>query len=346
MTTVSDDSAKHEVRGLAKRLRETALEVAWRQWRALGASAAVKNQSARKVQSLVDPEALVLFSLLFIEDERRLADLVRDWVVLNSDLLSVQRMKNLAKDYSKAVQPELTTRLELLASIAVENGKDFRWRSLMKRSGSRINTERDRVHHFGLTARYSRGARGATESKTRAVRAPLTDPSALLLRLRLGLGVGVKADVLGYLLGKGEEPVPVRRITAATEYSTVSVRRAVDDLAAAGFIQALDRQPAGYRAERERWAEFLRVPATPVWLYWHQCFAFVSAFVAWADAVENRPLSAYAFGAHGRELMEQHELAFEHQMIPLLMRHPHVSDWGAYVKEAVQLLASSMEKWT
>lgn len=344
MTTVSDDSAKNEVRRLASRLRETALEVAWRQWRALGASAALKSQRARPVQSLVDPEALVLFSLLFIENERRLADVVSDWVVLNSDLLSVQRMKNLAKDYSKAIQPELTARLELLASVAVDNGKDLRWRSLMKRSGSRGKTGRDSVHHLGLTARYLGGVRGATESKTRAVRAPLTDPSALLLRLRLGLGVGVKADVLGYLLGKGEEPVPVRRIAAATGYSTVSVRRAVDDLAAARFIQALDRQPAGYRAERDRWAMFMKVPATPVWLYWHQCFVFVSAFVAWADAAEHRPLSAYAFGAYGRELMEQHELAFEHQMIPLLMRHPHVSDWGAYVTTAVQMLASSMEK--
>lgn len=344
--TASDDRVKHELRDLARMLREAALDVAWRQWRALGASAALKSRSARHLQSLIDPEALVLFSLVFIENERRLAGLVRDWVVLNADLLSVQRIKNLAKDYGKTIEPDLTSRLESLATIAVESGKDFRWRSLTKWSGGQRNTEHGSVHGNAFTPRYSRSARGAGGSKTRAVRAPLADPSALLLRLRLGLGVGVKADVLGYLLGKGEDRVTVRRIAEATAYSTVAVRRAVDDLAAAGFIQALDAQPAGYRAERQRWADFLKVPATPaVWLYWHQRFVFVSAFVAWADAVENRPLSAYAFGAHGRELMEHHRRAFEHDAIPLLMRHPNVTDWVPYVRDAVQQLASSMEKW-
>jgi hypothetical protein len=181
-------------------------------------------------------------------------------------------------------------------------------------------------------------------SKTRAVRAPLTEPPALLLRLRLGLGVGVKADVLGFLLGTRDDWISVRETSDATAYTAVAVRRALDDLAAARLILAREGQPTRYRAEKKLWNSLLAV-SVPVWLNWHQFFLFVSDFASWADAVENRPLSAYAFGVRGRELIERHERAFNNIMIALLMRHPNVSDWGAYVTEAAQRLASSMEQW-
>ncbi|MDP9177567.1 MAG: MarR family transcriptional regulator [Gemmatimonadota bacterium] len=340
----STGSAKHEAQELARMLRDSALEVAWRQWRALGASAALKSHSSRHLQSLIDPEALVLFSLLRIEDERRLADLIRDWMVLNSDLLSVQRVKNLANDYGKDVRGKLAPRLEWVAGLAVEKGKDFRWRSLVALPHSRLSGVHG-AHPLGFTTRNSKISHATAGSKTRAVRARLTEPSALFLRLRLGLGVGVKADVIGFLLGKGEEWATVREIAEATAYSRVSVRRAVDDLAAARLVLALEAQPAGYRAERRTWASLLQIEGTPVWQNWHQRFTFVSAFMAWVDALEKRPLSAYAFGAQGRELLEQHRRAFEHNRIAVWSMHTDVPDWGMFVRHAVQSLASSMVKW-
>lgn len=325
----SQDAVKQEIRDLATMLRGSALDVAWRQWRAVGASAALKSQSARQLQSLIDPEGLLLFSLLVIDDERRLADLIADWMVLNSDLLSVQRVKNLLADYPTEVQDKLVSRLGWAARFAVEKGKDFRWRSLIELPSSR---------------QVQRISRTTSRSKVRAIRAQLPEPSALLLRLRLGLGVGVKADVIGFLLGTRDDWITIREIAEATSYSAVAVRRAVDDLEAARLIQARKAQPAGYRAERKHWANFLQVIGPPVWLYWHQQYVFVSAFVGWADSVENRPVSAYAFGAHGRELMERHQRAFAHHVIGLLIRYPVVSDSGAYVREAVHRLASSMAK--
>jgi hypothetical protein len=177
------------------------------------------------------------------------------------------------------------------------------------------------------------------------VRARLTDPSAVLLRLRLGLGVGLKADVIGFLLGKGEDWVSVREIASATAYTAVAVRHAVDDLAAARLVLALEAQPAGYRAERARWASFLGIEATPVWQNWHQRFTFVVAFLHWAEALEGRPLSTYALGALGRELLEQHRRVFENDLLVVWSMHTDVPDWGAFVTRAVQSLAASMMEW-
>ena len=336
-----DDSGKDELRSLASMLRDVTLKVVWRQWRVLGASAALKTHP-RPVQSLVDPEALVLFSLLFIERERRLADLTRDWVVLNSDLLSVQRIKNLAKSYPSALRRDLTPRLESLARIAVSDGKDFRWRSLLKSPKGHAPDRDD--PDLRLEPRKSKFPSDSIVSKTRAVRASVNDPSALLLRLRLGFGVGVKTDALGYLLGKSEYGNTVRKIAEATAYSAVAVRAAADDLAAARLIQASNAKPATYRADLERWRTFFGF-TPPVWLYWHQQFVFVAAFDAWATDVEGRVLSPYAFGAHGRELLRQHERAFGHSQLALMMRHPEVTDWAANVSDAVQTLAADMLKY-
>ena len=320
-------------------LRDTALSVTWRQWRALGASAALKTKPP-KVQSLVDPEALILFSLFFIERERRLVDLTRDWVVLNADLLSVQRLKNLVKTYPVELRRDLTARLASLARIAISEGKDLRWRSLLKLSRGHAAD----IYDPSLESRKSRYHRDLTIPKMRAVRASATDQSALLLRLRLGFGVGVKADILGYLLGKAEYGNTIREMADATAYSAVAVRAAADDLAAARFVLASSAKPATYRADRERWKTLFGF-APPVWLYWQQQLVFVAAFDAWERQMEDRVLSSYAFGAHGRELLRQHERAFSHSQLALLMRHPQVSDWAANVSDAVRTLGADMLKY-
>jgi hypothetical protein len=284
-----------------------------------------------QVHGLVDPEALVLISLVLLNHERRLADLLHDWTVRNSDLLSVQRLKNLAAEYPDVVHAELAGRLAWFARVALTAGKDLRWRSL---------------------ANDAVGVSGADELpsiragvKTRAVRARITEPSALLLRLRLGFGVGVKADLLGYLLGRAEEWVTVRDIVGATVYTSAAVRRAAEDLAAAQFVQALDGQPAMYRAERVRWMDLLQLEeGPPRWRSWQQRFTFVAALLAWVDTANDRPLSRYAFGAKGRELLEQYRPAFERDLIAVWSAHTPVADWAVFIERAVRSLARWMRE--
>jgi hypothetical protein len=107
---------------LTATLADAALEVAWAQWAAMGSTASAR----RRAWSIVDPEALVLLSLALAGRERRLADLVHDWVAVASDLLSVQRIKNLATAYPAGTR----LRLGAVARTALDRGKDFRWKAL------------------------------------------------------------------------------------------------------------------------------------------------------------------------------------------------------------------------
>lgn len=299
------------------------MDVLWRQWRAVGGQAATK----RSAQAIVDPEALVLLSLALENHEHRLGDILHDWTALNSDLLSVQRAKNLAADYPEATHE----RLARLARVALIEGKDLRWRSL---AGG---------------ASGSGSARAQPESsrtnKARAIRARLTEPATLLLRLRLGFGVGAKADVLGFLLGNGGEWATVREIATATAYTVAAVRRAAEDMAAARLIQVSAGSPTAFRADRAGWANALGLESEPIrWPSWRERFAFVAAFLAWVEGTSARPISAYAAAVKAREILESHQAAFELDLITVWSQHTPVIDWMAFVEGAVRSLAQWMVK--
>jgi hypothetical protein len=271
---------------------------------------------------MVDPEALVLMSFVLMDEERRLQDLARSWASRNSDLLSVQRAKNLAADYPERAREGLNW----FAGIALTEGKDMRWRSIVDR----------------LPARGTASVPPVRSGKERAVRVRFGSSATLLLRLRLGFGVGAKADVLAFLLGSGGRWVSVRDISTATGYTVAAIRRAAEDMAAARLIESAAGPPAAFRADREAWNRVLGLEKTlPPWRNWHQRFAFVAAFLAWAQAAAGKPLTPYAAGVAVRELMEQHRSAFAND-VAVWSEHTPVVDWWQFAGTALTALAHWM----
>lgn len=330
--------AHAEVDRLATTLRQAVLQLTWRQWRALGAGAAARTPGGepRRLHSVVDPEALVLISLLLVNEERRLADLLPDWTIRNSDLLSVQRVKNLEADYPEPTRPVIARRLRWFATVACNEGKDLRWQSL---AAEKPDADSDHNEEILPRSQALRG-HGAPPKKVRAARVRASNAATLLLRLRLGIGVGVKADVLTYLLAQVQDWSSIRDVTDATGYTIAAVRRAAKDLAAAQFIQSLEGQTGAYRAMHDAWRPLLALEQRPRWGSWRERFAFTAAFLDWAEEVRDRPLSWYAFGAHGRQLLDRHRAAFERDLVATWSVHSSIDDWGTFVGRAVGELTS------
>ncbi|MEP6495764.1 MAG: hypothetical protein ABJF01_23975 [bacterium] len=309
---------------LAKDLRDATLDVIWRQWASLGAGAASRSHA----HAVVDPEALVLASLALVSNEPRLADLLHDWITRNADLLSVQRAKNLARDHDAATRSLIGDGLQWLASIAVDEGKDLRWRSLL--TGER-------------TAGSPWIAPSVRSAKRRAVRVRVAEPSVLMLRLRLAFGVGVKGDLISCLLCLPDEPTTVRAIADMTGYTPAAVRRAAEDLAAAQFIESRDAQPAAYRLSRTGWNALLKFDdETLSWKDWRHVFAFALAFLEWYGATAAETRTPYVIGVQGRELLERHRPVFERDRIALWGPHTRVEDWASFTTTAVKALARWM----
>lgn len=310
---------------LADQLRAAALDVLWRQWRAVGGQTATSGGA----RAIVDPEALVLLSLTLMDDEPRLADILHDWTILNSDLLSVQRLKNLASEYPEATKK----RIAWLARIACEEAKDLRWRSLLA----------------VVRPRHGQASSDALvrTNKRRAIRVRLDEPATLALRLRLGFGVGAKADVLVFLIGSASGAATVREIAAETGYTVAAIRRAAEDMAAARLLHSTTGQPVTFRADPQAWGGVLGLPdGLPPWRSWHQRFAFIAAYLSWAEATSAKPFTPYTFGVKGRELLERHKSAFERDHIMVWSEHSAVPDWGAFVFDAIGNLVHWMRAAT
>jgi hypothetical protein len=264
-----------------RHLQERTLVVLWRQWEALGASAA--SDPAR---SLIDPEALVLASLVFQDKERRLSDALRWWAKTGAALLSITRIRSLAKQFPDTIGD----RLGEFAALALREGRDFRWRPLARPSGRPAGRQ----------------------GKTLSMEPRLLAPAALLLRLRLGFGVTVKADLLAMLLGSPGTWLSVREIAAPLGYTAQSIRRTADDLVSARLLQARNKPPTGYRLDPKPWAGLLGVPANlPLWRHWVPVFAFVAALVAWIQEEANsEQASQYMLSSRVRDILESHHDAF------------------------------------
>lgn len=266
---------QRDVAALAAELTDAGRTIAERQWDVLSGSGTSGDASG----AIVDPEALLLLSLWLLPRAPRLRPTVHDWVEAWSDLLSVQRTRNIARSYSADVQQELRA----VAVTALERGKDFRWTPVIK-GGS------------GGGRGESGDDTGAADEGTRHDgRLPVGRAGLLVLRFRMAFGVGARADALAFLLARGNAWSTVTEISQATGYTPSAIRRALDRMAEAEIVLMVDDGATRYRCDAGAWSALLGLQTSVApWQYWLQHFTFIATFVEWAESVARRKLTAYA----------------------------------------------------
>ncbi len=261
-----------------------AIELAWDQWGCLTHTAA--STETRPVSSIVDPEALVLLSLMLQGDERRLRDLLATLARSHSNLLSVHRMQQIAAQFPDDVLPML--------------------------------------HEFASWAKHPSWSKLGKLALARDVVAPrqkdlgplrLLNPPALQLRLRTALGIGLKSDLLCYLLGQRGALSTTAEQANALGYTERNTRSAADDLVDAGFAARDDYSPqTTYRLHAEPWMQMLASgaephtsasPELPRWQSWSTIFAFLAHVIAAARRAE-QGWSDYVVESRSRDLVEVH----------------------------------------
>jgi hypothetical protein len=272
-------SAPRVAKAIAE-LREAAAQAAWIQWSAIFTVAS----SRREACSIVDPEALLLASLALRDHEPRLWSAAVVWAQYGARLLSVQRVKNLVSLFPDPVR----ARLGEFARLAMQDGGDHRWRSVLAKGAEP-----------GAVAGRAREGTPRTEGE-----------AALMLRLRLGLGVGIKPDVLAYLIGHAGGALPVHLTARATSYYPRAVRRAMEELAAAGFIEPRPTTPVSYRVDNRKWGPLLAFDAKdpPAWRSWAQVYGFVAALDRWSPDL---PSDSFVLASEARDLVDIHGRALD-----------------------------------
>lgn len=296
-------------------VREAAAGAAWSQWGAIFTPAAGR----RPARAIVDPEALLLASLVLSGHEPRLWRVARLWARDGARLLSVQRVKNLGRQFPNSV----TEPLGEFALLAIADGGDLRWRSLAADSAQAKPAGR-REPHANLM---------------------LEGAPALMLRLRLGFGVGIKPDVVSNLVGLGGSGATVQQIAAGIQYYGRAVRRAIEELVASGFIEARSTSPASYRIDLGKWAELLAIDVDdpPAWRPWAGLYAFVAALEAWGSGPT--PDSAFVLASEARDLALKHAATLESagvrlSSLSLLRGEAYLEPFGKALRDVARFLDS------
>jgi hypothetical protein len=274
--TGSEAASTIDLHVKVRAVEEAVLDVLWRQWAVVGAGAAANTLT----QSIVDPEALIMASLWFFDQEPRLRDLLASWLVANVSLLSVQRLKNVAALFPARAR----SRVPAVARLAVERGKDSRWKPLVKENVSAL-LERP--------------------GKTLSIGAPLERLPALMLRLRALLGVGMRADIITYLISAGKGFGTADDIAEATAYNATAVRRLVTQLSKAGGLKGDENSAhTQYTIKGSALGRLSdpRPAGSPTWRYTAQMFALTTEFLEWGHATKGRIVSEFAMRVKDDEL--------------------------------------------
>ena len=273
------------------RLREAAVHAAWTQWSSLG----MAMHGAKPGHAVIDPEALVLASLAFNTDERRLDRVLTVWLSEERRLLSAGRYGNLLEEYPQSIQK----RGRGLAAELVSHG-DVRFRRIAGKTPATASLNVPSVLSPSLVLR---------------------EPTTLMLKLRLAFGVGIKADALAFLIGLAPSRHSVRAVAERLGYEERPTRRALEDLAAAGMISTDATSPVSYRADVERWSGLLGLNlGEPVfWRNWRELYLMVATLADWVERA-SADWTGYVAGSRLRDQFEALE--------PTLLRSvPDRPDW-------------------
>jgi hypothetical protein len=216
-------------------------DLLWAQWTALGIPG---QMSASAPETVLDPEALLLFSAGFARYDQRLYDLILDWLQVHSSQINIQRLKAL---HGKATVKD-TASLGYMAAVAAETDPS-RWKKPAEdykrgttASAALFRDQDDVPQSFiptgdklALDCGFSRNRRRNSEK----IPAKLPNrTAALLLRMRGLLGISARAETILILLTSTR--CTVQDIVDRSGFSWKSVQDVLEELAAGGYVSSVD----------------------------------------------------------------------------------------------------------
>jgi hypothetical protein len=262
-------------------LRESILQLLWQQWTALGLSGHVSHAS----KTLVDPEALLLFSTVFARHDVRLFDEMADWLLQNGTWINVQRLTRLHKEHELGDKNILGA----LAEHMIKDSAHTKWKVLAKRT-STPEVPQSLFPQIGIP--------GQTDPIFAAwgwLRPPLekrglsrpprpNQPASFLLKLRALSGRQSRAEVLAWLLT--HESGHPAQIARETGYFRGSIQNVLNELELSGHVFATrEGREKHFVARKDQWRFLLTWDANetaefPQWVTWTVVFTLIQRFHA------------------------------------------------------------------
>ena len=251
----------------------------WRQWSNIG----VLGEASVREQWIIDPEALLIFTLEVGRHEPRLFDEVMDWLVTNGHWIDTQRLKGILRKNSE----ETCRLMGAVSRFLVSQGQERKWANLANFCFKNIPEEGELLFpiryqkHVGmiigvpvddLFSKYGFFRAPLIPSKKSRETTPTTGANIRFM-LRGLFGIGSRAECILYLLTH-EAGYP-SEVAKAIGISFRGAQDMLIELSKSGLVRTRikGKRKIEYWISQKQWWEFLSKESIeefrkPVWIDW------------------------------------------------------------------------------
>ena len=280
----------------------------WRQWSLLGVAGMTSSQDER----IIDPEALLLFSLSVCRHDPRLFDEILDWLAQNGHFINVKRLRQIQQKFPFRCGPQLSA----IAKVLSQNAKyKLKWSGLVGKSiaepaeplfmdnqGQALPypAENDTCPHFKTHGLL----RGNIQLRGYSQSFDTQSPACLLLRLRALVGMHARAEIL-CLLASVNEIHPAEAARQATYYQK-TVQTALLEMTQSGTVLVRTSQKAKFYRLKSNILDSLLKPNNkpPQWLHWPSVLLAVDITRIGLNRLSHMQLEPLLLASELRQLMQ------------------------------------------
>jgi hypothetical protein len=315
-----------ELRG---KVTQGLLDFAWRQWAQIGVSATVAGAD----RWAVDPEALILFTIGIGRRDPRLFDEMLDWMAFNHELLSMQRLRNLASRFPVPA--------DLVAAVTAWTRQDAHL-NLLPSQQVHPGQVREPVFSPDVLAFVSQpdpvfaehGFMRPPAARTGKSHEPNPAlPVNLSFRLRYLFGPGGRSETMRVLLTYADGPLDAARIAYEAGFAKRNMSDVLSSLTTSGVIRAAwAGNERHFTAHRERWAAFLGLTESadlPLFVSWVHLLPAALEISQWLDAKTDTAESEYLIASQARRLIGR--LTRDLEAAGVDTQHPQPAHGAAYL---------------
>ncbi len=243
-----------------KRFEEEIHRLLWRQWSRLG----VAGMDAGDDRAILDPEAMILFTIEAARTEPRLFDEMIDWLLRNGQAIDVQRLRNILRQDSGGPARLLAA----VASLLAEHETSAKWIRLAEPPAA-VPKEREPLFLLGNGRRAPEPrSRDPRFDRAGYVRSPFVrrqlssgvprmSPACLRFRFRAFFGIGIRSEITAFLLTH-EGGVNGDAVARAIGFSPPGVQEALREMETSNLVLSRrEGREKRYFLDRDRWWGFL-----------------------------------------------------------------------------------------
>jgi hypothetical protein len=297
------------------------LGFAWRQWAQAGVSATVEGTD----RWAVDPEALILFTIGIARRDPRLFDEMLDWAAFNHELLSTQRLRNLAGKFP--LPPGL---------VAAVTAWTRQTASVNPPVSDQAVPAQDSEPVFDTDVLTFVSKQDPVFAQHGFIRPPavrtgkshepdLALPVNLSFRLRHLFGPGGRSEAMRVLLTWPDGPLDAARIADEAGFAKRNINDVLASLTASGVIKAAwAGNERRFTAYRERWEQLLGLADSgmPSFVSWVHLLPAALQIIMWLDEKAGTAESDYLIASQARNLINRLTRDLEAASIDIPHRRP------------------------